>query len=196
MMFLLIEKTINKFAQHREVAYRTNTSMIFNETATKYYLLLAITHKGLAAEMVVITKFIPMFTVFIIYYIIFAFIKFIFVDLLFLEWLVMCHPLMRSLRSGVYRYFALLHTTSLSHYQWKHRRENGKYTGILIPNIVNFSCLITLKLSLQCPTQAAQPSGILCRWGSTGNCVGHHAVQEHKGVQGGPLTVKYSALWC
>ena len=55
MMFLLVEKEVNEFSQHTEVTYSTNNTMLFTETSIKYYLLMAITKEGLAAEVVVTT---------------------------------------------------------------------------------------------------------------------------------------------
>ena len=58
MMFLLLEKDVNDDDQHREVAYSTDTAMVFPEENNQDYILMAITQDGLAAE-VVVTRTVP-----------------------------------------------------------------------------------------------------------------------------------------
>ena len=64
MMFLLIEKEEDEFSQHTEVTYSTNNTMLFNETSSKDYLLMAITQEGLAAEIVITTNVSTFYAIF------------------------------------------------------------------------------------------------------------------------------------
>ena len=64
MMFLLIETDVNEANQHREVTYSINTTMVFNETKSKDYILMGITEEGLAAEIAVSTQYWDVFNIY------------------------------------------------------------------------------------------------------------------------------------